>query len=91
MYNLTYTYLAYAHMKATIVDLRYRMSDVLKALERNEDVNILYHGRLKGILTTKRPRPTGKVAEHAFFNMRSGKGSVDSAMEALRSGRYRDL
>lgn len=25
-------------MQATVVDLRYRMSDVLKALDRNEDV-----------------------------------------------------
>jgi antitoxin (DNA-binding transcriptional repressor) of toxin-antitoxin stability system len=78
-------------MKATIVDLRYRMNDVLKALERSEDVNILYHGRVKGILTTKRPRQTGKVAEHAFFNMRRRRGSIDSDMEALRGGRYRDL
>jgi antitoxin (DNA-binding transcriptional repressor) of toxin-antitoxin stability system len=78
-------------MKASIVDLRYRMSDVLKALERSEDVDIFYHGRVKGILTTKRPHPTGKVAEHAYFNMRSRKGSVDSDMEALRGGRYRDL
>jgi len=78
-------------MKASIVDLRYRMSDVLKALERSEDVDILYHGRVKGILTTKRPHPTGKVAEHAYFNMRSRKGSVDIDMEALRGGRYRDL
>ena len=38
-------------MKATIVDLRYRMNDILKALERNEDVNILYHGKTKGVLT----------------------------------------
>jgi hypothetical protein len=81
----------YAHMKATIVDLRYRMSDVLKALQRSEDVNIFYHGRLKGILTTKRPRLTRNVAEHPFFNMRGRKGSVEADMEALRGGRYRDL
>ena len=78
-------------MKATIVDLRYRMSDVLKALERSEDVNIFYHGRIKGVLTTKSPRLTRKVSEHAFFNMRGRKGSVDADMQALRGGRYRDL
>jgi hypothetical protein len=81
----------HAPMKATIVDLRYRMNDVLKALERSEDVNILYHGRVKGVLTTKRQRPTGKVAEHAYFNMRRRKGSVNREMEALRGGRYRDF
>ena len=44
--NGTYTFMEYAHMKASIVDLRYRMNDVLKALERSEDVDILYHGRV---------------------------------------------
>jgi hypothetical protein len=83
--------MGYAYMKATIVDLRYRMSDVLKALERSEDVNIFYHGRVKGILTTKMPRLSRKVAEHAFFNMRGRKGAVHADMDALRGGRYRDL
>ena len=36
-------------MKASILDLRRRMSEVLKALERNEDVTILYRGKKKGI------------------------------------------
>ena len=40
-------------MKATIVDLRYRMKDILRALERNEDVSILYHG--KTALCPRRP------------------------------------
>jgi len=78
-------------MKATIVDLRYRMSDVLKALERSEDVTILYHGRVKGVLTTRKPAPTGKVAVHPFFGMRRHDGSVEDEMEALRGGRHRDL
>lgn len=32
-------------MQASIVDLRYRMNDILKALARNEEVEILYHGK----------------------------------------------
>ena len=35
-------------MRANIVDLRYRMNDVLKALDRNEEVTILYYGQEKG-------------------------------------------
>ena len=37
-------------MKASVVDLRYRMKDVLKALRRRESVEILYHGKTAGII-----------------------------------------
>ena len=35
-------------MKASVVDLRYKMNDILKALDRNEKVAILYHGKNAG-------------------------------------------
>jgi hypothetical protein len=38
-------------MKATIVDLRYRMKEVLKALDRKESVSVLYRGKVKGVIT----------------------------------------
>jgi len=78
-------------MKATIVDLRYRMNDILKALERNEDVSILYHGKTKGVLTAETRPSKSKVCEHPFFNMHRGKDTVDAEMDRLRGGRYRDL
>ena len=53
-------------MKASIVDLRYRMNDVLKALERNEDVHILYHGKTKGVLKAASSPSMTKVSEHPF-------------------------
>ena len=37
-------------MQASILDLRYRMKEILQALERNETVEILYHGKRKGII-----------------------------------------
>lgn len=37
-------------MEASIVDLRYKMKDVLQSLDRNENVKIYYHGKLKGII-----------------------------------------
>ena len=78
-------------MKATIVDLRYRMKEVLKALERNEEVDILYHGKLKGTIRPARRKAGRKVCDHPFFNMSPGRRSVQEEMEELRGGRYRAL
>jgi len=78
-------------MKATIADLRYRMSDVLKALERNEDVSIFHRGEIKGVLTPMIHRTQSKVSEHPFFNMCPKNVSVATEMSRLRGGRYRDL
>lgn len=79
-------------MKATIVDLRYRMNDVLKALERNESVHVLCRGRVKGIL-----HPAGdsgaraRITDHPFFGSRKDAAPVRAAMDRLRGRRYRDL
>jgi antitoxin (DNA-binding transcriptional repressor) of toxin-antitoxin stability system len=37
-------------MKASIVDLRYRMKDVLRAIDRGETVTVLYRGKEKAKL-----------------------------------------
>jgi len=74
-------------MKATVVDLRYRMRDVLKALDRNEDVIILCHGKARGVIVAERPRNATRVAAHPFFNMRPDGESVVDLMEQLRGGR----
>ncbi len=63
-------------MKATVVDLRCRMNDVLKALDRNEEASILYHGKTKGILTPQTARRQGEMTEHPFFNRVRRKRSV---------------
>jgi antitoxin (DNA-binding transcriptional repressor) of toxin-antitoxin stability system len=41
-------------MEASILDLRRRMAEVLRALDRNESVKILYRGRQRAVLI-----PTG--------------------------------
>jgi hypothetical protein len=84
-------YIKEGAMQATVVDLRYHMNDVLKALDRNEDVDILYRGKTKGVLKAKVECSGKKVSEHPFFNMRSAERSVEEEMEALRGGRYRDI
>lgn len=78
-------------MKATILDLRYRMNEVLKALDRNETVSILYHGKLKGVITAGACSEGIRVADHPFFNMRKEIESVEQEMEKLRGGRYHDI
>ena len=79
-------------MRASILDLRRRMSEILKALDRNEPVTILCRGQRKGILYPARP-PAGKrrpVAEHEAFGMwkdRSDLRDVDAVVRRMRKGR----
>ncbi len=54
-------------MKASIVDLRYKTREILDALERNESVTVLYHGRVKGIIRPAGKLPGPVIAEHPFF------------------------
>jgi len=76
-------------MQASVVDLRYRMKDVLKALERNERVSILCHGKVKGTILPPIKLGAMKVSDHPFFNMCSNaSGSVAEQLEQLRGGRY---
>ena len=78
-------------MKASIVDLRYRMNDVLRALERNEEVCIVSRGKLKGVIKPVNGKPRIKVQDHPFFNMLKSSKTVKQQMDRLRGGRYRDL
>ena len=77
-------------MKASIVDLRYKMNDVLKALDRNEEVSILYRGKEKGKIVPSEKRTTKmKVGDHPFFGSSSHDNDpVDNLIEELRSDRY---
>jgi len=76
-------------MEESVVDLRYRMKDVLKALERREEVTILHHGKLRGRIRPPAPDKRIKVQDHPFFNMRPGPADVEERMDRLRGGRYR--
>ena len=54
-------------MKATLVDLRYKMNDVLKALARNEKVTVLYRGKVKGVIIPPEKGKDFKITDHPFF------------------------
>jgi len=76
-------------MNASILDLRYKTSDILAALEKRESVTILYHGKPKGTIIPLESSTSGKVCEHAFFNMYAGETeAVDEVMGRLRGGRH---
>lgn len=82
-------------MKASVVDLRHKMSEILKALRRNEEVKILYHGKLAGIIVPpRRKKPVMRAQDHPLFGIYSERykdRSVEQIMDELRGGRYRDL
>ncbi len=59
-------------MEASILDLRYKMKDVLKALSRRENVRILYHGKEKGVIIPVDSKAGKSVKEHPFFGMTRG-------------------
>jgi antitoxin (DNA-binding transcriptional repressor) of toxin-antitoxin stability system len=79
-------------MQASIVDLRYRMKEILKALERRETVTILYHGKVKGKIVPAERDAEPRVTAHPFFGMRTDDArSVEKVLEELRGGRFRAL
>ncbi len=76
-------------MKASIIDLRYKTKDILKALDRNESVTVLYHGKVKGVIKPTREKLLTKVKDHPFFGMGSkNEETVIEEMENLRKPRY---
>ena len=77
-------------MRASILDLRYKTRDVLKAVERREKVEIVYHGKLKAeMIAPNRAKAAKKrVQDHHFFGMTSSeKESVAKTYSCLRKGR----
>lgn len=80
-------------MKATIVDLRYKMNDILKALDRNEAVTVLYHGKTKAIIVPAKGQVLKKIKDHPFFGMsaRDAQKPVLDAFNDLRKPRYNDI
>ena len=76
-------------MKASVVDLRYKMNTILKALDRNEVVTILYHGKEKGIITPIKKPTKMAITDHPFFRMKAGEEeSVEDTMNRIRGTRY---
>ena len=76
-------------MKASILDLRRRPKEILKALERNETVTITYRGKVKGIIQPVRAKGTMRASEHPSFGMWKDRTSesVEQFVRRMRKGR----
>jgi hypothetical protein len=76
-------------MEASVVDLRYKMKDILEALERRETVRILYHGQVKGtIVPVASGRKTKNSTPPSFGMKRGDQINVPESLDRLRRGRY---
>lgn len=85
-------------MQATILDLRRRMPEVLRALDRHERVTIFYRGKARAVLVPASEKPTKKgrkrAASHAAFGMwadRADLGDVAGHVRRIRKGRAHAL
>ena len=76
-------------MQASVIDLRYKTSDIFAALEHGEQVTLLYHGKPKGTIMPITFKSVERVIEHPFFGMyRHSEESVEGVMDQLRGSRY---
>ena len=81
-------------MEASIVDLRYRMKDVLRAIDRGETVTVTYRGKEKARLVPSAPA-SGRVlvnpSDHPFVGMwkdREDMADPVAYVRKLRQPRY---
>ena len=78
-------------MKATIVDLRYNMKEVLRAIDRGETVTVLYRGKEKARLTPippaagARERGAQKTKDQPLFGLWSDRGDMSDPATYLRN------
>ena len=56
-------------VKASFLDLRRRMRDILRALDRNESVTLLYRGEKKAVMYPVAARADAPLTEHPAFGV----------------------
>ncbi|HUW85071.1 MAG TPA: hypothetical protein VMZ31_20000 [Phycisphaerae bacterium] len=83
-------------MKASFVDLRKKSAEIIRALERNEPVTVLYRGRARAIMQPVggEAKRAGKAKDHPAFGLwadRKDLGDVGRHVRKLRKGRFGDL
>ncbi len=79
-------------MKASIIELRYKMKDVLRALDRKEEVTVLYRGKVKGTIKPVNTSSEVDATKHPFFGSAPDEEErIVEKMEKLRGGRFSAL
>jgi antitoxin (DNA-binding transcriptional repressor) of toxin-antitoxin stability system len=78
-------------MNATIVDLRYRMRDVLRAIDRGETVTVLYRGKAKATLMPISPaldashKGAPKTADQPLFGLWNDRDDLTDPASYVRN------
>jgi len=75
-------------MKTNAVDLRRNMKDIMRAVERNEPVTVLYHGKEKAMIHPIGKTSASSVRSHAFFGMNQEDVAVATIINGLRDELY---
>ena len=78
-------------MNATIVDLRYKMKNVLRAIDRGETVTVLYRGKERAKLTPVAPAPGSgapKTKDQPLFGLWKDREDISDPASYLRSVRF---
>ena len=75
-------------MKASIVDLRYHMKDVLRAIDRGETVTVLYRGKEKARLVplAAKEKPK-KASDHPACGMWADREDMADPVAYIRKMR----
>ena len=74
-------------MNATIVDLRYNMKHVLRAIDRGETVTVLYRGKERAKLTPITPAPSRgapKTKDQPLFGLWKDREDISDPAAYLR-------
>jgi antitoxin (DNA-binding transcriptional repressor) of toxin-antitoxin stability system len=81
-------------MKASILDLRRHMRQILKALDRNETVTLTYRGHEKATIIPKHTAGKTDAKAHCAFGLwqdRKEMEDVDGVARNIRKGRVNDF
>lgn len=84
-------------MKATFVDLRKKSGEIVRALDRNEQITVLYRGRPKAVMRPISGKGAGqaiKAKDHPAFGLWAGRKDLAAPaahVRQLRKGRFHDI
>ena len=84
-------------MKATTLDLRYKMKDILRAIDRGETVTVLYRGKEKARLVPIENKADKelKPSDHPAFGMWKDREDMKDPTAYIRktrdTPRFRDI
>jgi len=81
-------------MKASILDLRRRMSSIIKALDQNQSITLTYRGHKKATIIPAKGKSAVNMRKHSAFGIwsdRNDLADVDAHVRKIRKGRMHAL